>query len=119
LGKAQAAYREIGKELADVPLTGDGSDGNFTAALGIPRSTGWAPTARAPCRLRADLLLIADAADLSLRAAAGDVGLKRSPAFRRHLRTRLPKLAADWKGWSNAAWIKTKRSAGTSSGPGG
>ena len=37
-GKAQALYREIGKELADVPLTGGGSDGNFTAALGIPNS---------------------------------------------------------------------------------
>jgi hypothetical protein len=35
-GKAQAIYREIGKELNDVPLTGGGSDGNFTAALGIP-----------------------------------------------------------------------------------
>ena len=34
--KAQAIYREIGKELLDVPLTGGGSDGNFTAALGIP-----------------------------------------------------------------------------------
>src|SRR5262249_5210319 len=28
-GKAQAIYREIGKELKDVPLTGGGSDGNF------------------------------------------------------------------------------------------
>jgi len=32
----QTIYREIGKELNDVPLTGGGSDGNFTAALGIP-----------------------------------------------------------------------------------
>jgi hypothetical protein len=39
-GKAQALYREIGKELADVPLTGGGSDGNFTAALGIPTLDG-------------------------------------------------------------------------------
>ncbi|CAN0494452.1 unnamed protein product [Phaeothamnion confervicola] len=39
-GKAQAIYREIGKELADVPLTGGGSDGNFTAALGIPTLDG-------------------------------------------------------------------------------
>lgn len=38
--KAQAIYREIGKELADVPLTGGGSDGNFTAALGIPTLDG-------------------------------------------------------------------------------
>ena len=40
LRKAQALYREIGKELADVPLTGGGSDGNFTAALGIPTLDG-------------------------------------------------------------------------------
>jgi glutamate carboxypeptidase len=39
-GKAQAIYREIGKELNDVPLTGGGSDGNFTAALGIPTLDG-------------------------------------------------------------------------------
>jgi glutamate carboxypeptidase len=38
--KAQAIYREIGKELVDVPLTGGGSDGNFTAALGIPTLDG-------------------------------------------------------------------------------
>ena len=35
-GKAQSIYREIGKELLDVPLTGGGGDGNFTVALGIP-----------------------------------------------------------------------------------
>ena len=39
-GKAQAISREIGKELEDVPLTGGGSDGNFTAALGIPTLDG-------------------------------------------------------------------------------
>jgi len=44
--KAQAIYREIGKELKDVALTGGGSDGNFTAALGIPTLDGWVPTAR-------------------------------------------------------------------------
>ena len=38
--KAQAIYGEIGKELKDVPLTGGGSDGNFTAALGIPTLDG-------------------------------------------------------------------------------
>ncbi len=38
--KAQAIYREIGKELKDVLLTGGGSDGNFTAALGIPTLDG-------------------------------------------------------------------------------
>jgi glutamate carboxypeptidase len=37
-GKAQAIYR--GKELLDVPLTGGGSDSNFTAALGIPTLDG-------------------------------------------------------------------------------
>jgi len=40
LEKAQAIYREIGKDLKDVPLTGGGSDGNFTAALGIPTLDG-------------------------------------------------------------------------------
>ena len=38
--KAQAIYQEIGKELKDVPLTGGGSDANFTAALGIPTLDG-------------------------------------------------------------------------------
>ena len=38
--KAQSIYREIGKELKDVPLTGGGSDGNFTAALGVPTLDG-------------------------------------------------------------------------------
>jgi glutamate carboxypeptidase len=38
--KARAIYSEIGKELNDVPLTGGGSDGNFTAALGIPTLDG-------------------------------------------------------------------------------
>ncbi len=75
-GKAQTIYREIGKELNDVPLTGGGSDGNFTAALGIPdaRRAGRRRQGRAR-RLRADLFFLADAAHLSLRAAAGDAGL--------------------------------------------
>jgi len=38
--KAQRIYREIGKDLKDVALTGGGSDGNFTAALGIPTLDG-------------------------------------------------------------------------------
>ncbi|MGE3651458.1 MAG: M20 family metallopeptidase [Reyranellaceae bacterium] len=38
--KARAIYAEVGKELNDVPLTGGGSDGNFTAALGIPTLDG-------------------------------------------------------------------------------
>ena len=67
-GKAQAIYREIGKDLNDVPLTGGGSDGNFTAALGIPgaRRAGRRRQGR-PCRLRADLFLLVDAAHLPLR----------------------------------------------------
>jgi glutamate carboxypeptidase len=40
LRQGPAIYREIGKELLDVPLTGGGSDGNFTAALGIPTLDG-------------------------------------------------------------------------------
>ncbi len=35
--------RELGFELADVPMTGGGSDGNFTAALGIPTLDGLGP----------------------------------------------------------------------------
>lgn len=37
---ARALYAEQGKELNHVPLTGGGSDGNFTAALGIPTLDG-------------------------------------------------------------------------------
>lgn len=37
---AKACAAEIGFELKDVPLTGGGSDGNFTAALGIPTLDG-------------------------------------------------------------------------------
>ena len=37
---AKDLAREIGFELQDVPLTGGGSDGNFTAALGIPTLDG-------------------------------------------------------------------------------
>ncbi len=37
---AQALAREIGFELQDVPRTGGGSDGNFTAALGVPTLDG-------------------------------------------------------------------------------
>jgi glutamate carboxypeptidase len=32
--------RELGLDLQDVPMTGGGSDGNFTAALGIPTLDG-------------------------------------------------------------------------------
>lgn len=37
---AQGLARDIGFALEDVPLTGGGSDGNFTAALGIPTLDG-------------------------------------------------------------------------------
>jgi glutamate carboxypeptidase len=38
--KARAIAAEIGIDLQDVPLTGGGSDGNFTAALGVPTLDG-------------------------------------------------------------------------------
>jgi glutamate carboxypeptidase len=34
------AAAELGLDLGEVPLTGGGSDGNFTAALGIPTLDG-------------------------------------------------------------------------------
>ena len=37
---AKALAAEIGFELEEVPLTGGGSDGNFTAALGVPTLDG-------------------------------------------------------------------------------
>jgi len=37
---AQGLAKDIGFDLQDVPLTGGGSDGNFTAALGIPTLDG-------------------------------------------------------------------------------
>jgi glutamate carboxypeptidase len=37
---AQALAAEIGFDLRDVPRTGGGSDGNFTAALGVPTLDG-------------------------------------------------------------------------------
>ena len=37
---ARELAAEIGFELQDVPLTGGGSDGNFTAALGVPTLDG-------------------------------------------------------------------------------
>jgi glutamate carboxypeptidase len=37
---AQGLAREIGFELADTAMTGGGSDGNFTAALGVPTLDG-------------------------------------------------------------------------------
>jgi glutamate carboxypeptidase len=37
---ARGLAAEIGFELKDVPLTGGGSDGNFTAALGVPTLDG-------------------------------------------------------------------------------
>jgi glutamate carboxypeptidase len=40
LRQAQALARDIGFELADTAMTGGGSDGNFTAALGVPTLDG-------------------------------------------------------------------------------
>jgi glutamate carboxypeptidase len=40
LRQAQALAREIGFVLADTIMTGGGSDGNFTAALGVPTLDG-------------------------------------------------------------------------------
>lgn len=37
---AQAVGRDIGLEIADVPRTGGGSDGNFTAVMGVPTLDG-------------------------------------------------------------------------------
>jgi glutamate carboxypeptidase len=37
---ARALAAEIGYDLQDVPMTGGGSDGNFTAALGVPTLDG-------------------------------------------------------------------------------
>jgi glutamate carboxypeptidase len=39
-GHAKSLAREIGFELADSAMTGGGSDGNFTAALGVPTLDG-------------------------------------------------------------------------------
>jgi glutamate carboxypeptidase len=38
--QARGLAAEVGLELGEVPLTGGGSDGNFTAALGIPTLDG-------------------------------------------------------------------------------
>ncbi|MBN8943068.1 MAG: M20 family metallopeptidase [Rhizobiales bacterium] len=40
LTRAQGVARSIGFDLEDCPMTGGGSDGNFTAALGIPTLDG-------------------------------------------------------------------------------
>ena len=40
LKRAQEIAREQGGTLQDVPMTGGGSDGNFTAALGVPTLDG-------------------------------------------------------------------------------
>ena len=38
--KVQGLAAELGLDLQDVPMTGGGSDGNFTAALGVPTLDG-------------------------------------------------------------------------------
>jgi glutamate carboxypeptidase len=40
---AKGVAKELGFDLVDVPVTGGGSDGNFTAALGIPTLDGLGP----------------------------------------------------------------------------
>lgn len=40
LEKAKAVAHAVGFDLADCPMTGGGSDGNFTAALGVPTLDG-------------------------------------------------------------------------------
>jgi glutamate carboxypeptidase len=40
LAHAQGVARDIGLDLADASMTGGGSDGNFTAALGVPTLDG-------------------------------------------------------------------------------
>jgi len=40
LARAQACAREAGFALTDAPMTGGGSDANFTAALGVPTLDG-------------------------------------------------------------------------------
>ncbi|MGL5362322.1 MAG: M20/M25/M40 family metallo-hydrolase, partial [Bosea sp. (in: a-proteobacteria)] len=40
LAKAQAIAKGIGFALEDCPMTGGGSDGNFTAAFGVPTLDG-------------------------------------------------------------------------------
>jgi glutamate carboxypeptidase len=72
-GKAQALYREIGKELNDVPLTGGGSDGNFTAALGIPTLDGLGADGKGAHAAYEQIYF--SSAHLSLRAAARDAGV--------------------------------------------
>lgn len=45
---AKGLAKEIGFDLQDVPLTGGGSDGNFTAAMGIPTLDGLGADGRGP-----------------------------------------------------------------------
>ena len=52
---ARRLAAEIGFDLRDVPRTGGGSDGNFTAALGSRRSTGSESMATGHTRLRSTL----------------------------------------------------------------
>src|SRR5690606_31530935 len=40
LGKAQASASKAGFELEDAPMTGGGSDANFTSAMGVPTLDG-------------------------------------------------------------------------------
>jgi len=40
LARAQACASDAGFDLIDAPMTGGGSDANFTAALGVPTLDG-------------------------------------------------------------------------------
>jgi len=54
---AKGLAAEIGFELKDVPLTGGGSDGNFTAALGIPTLDGLGADGAGPHTLNEHILI--------------------------------------------------------------
>jgi glutamate carboxypeptidase len=45
---ARGLAKEIGYDLQDVKLTGGGSDGNFTAAMGVPTLDGLGADGRGP-----------------------------------------------------------------------
>ena len=74
-GKAQALYREIGKELLDVPLTGGGGHGNFTAALGIPTLDGLGADGKGAHAAYEQIYFSSLMPRTYLRAALGDAGL--------------------------------------------
>ncbi len=78
---ARAIAAECGRDLAEAPRSGGVSDGNFTAALGIPRSMGWASTATGAhvARARADPVDGAAARPYDGPARRAALRLKRRP----------------------------------------